>query len=182
MRKIFLCTLLLLSIGVFSKPYDHSLGVSMGTNDGLSYKTLLTENFAVQTDVGFHLTVFDGLFGMFTVNPMFMYQGVMYSNSVCDIDWFVGGGTSLGFATPYLGYYDSHRWAIGGEFGLNAITGFEFAFNSAPLALSFDFRPGYGLYYGDVYYYSSSSSSYHSYYEELSYFDWGIVLGLRFYL
>lgn len=190
MRKTLLFLLLLLSMGICAKPYDHSLGVSMGFFDGASYKVLVTDHFAVQTDVGFHLTIFDDVYGTFIVNPMFMYQGCMDSHAICDIDWFGGAGTSLGFATNRLGY-SPYRWGggpIGGEFGLNGILGIEVAFNRAPLALSFDFRPGYGLYYGDVidYYSSYYSSSYYSYdYYDFGlqhYFDWGLNLGLRFYL
>lgn len=181
MKKNFLFLLLLLPLGVFAKPYTHSLGVSMGNSSGLSYKTLVTEHFAVQTDVGFHITVFDYVYGSFTINPMLMYQGTMKSTTIADCDFFIGAGPSMGFSSTQMGYNPP----MGGEFGLNTIIGFEFAFSRA-LALSFDFRPGYGMYYGDVegYRYSSYSSSYYSYsdFGVLHYFDWGVNLGLRFYL
>lgn len=166
MKKFILFSMLLLSLGVFAKPYHHSLGISAGSFNGLSWKVLVKEHFAVQTDVGVHLTVFDYVYGSFVIQPMFMYQGTMYANDVCNIDFFAGGGLSFGFgdildkSTKYGGYF-------GGEFGLNGVAGVEFGFNRAPLALSFDFRPGYGMHYcPDVY----------------PYFDWGLSLGLRFYM
>lgn len=149
--------LLLISMGVMAKPYDHSLGFVGGSFNGFSYKTLPLEHFAVQTDAGVHFTIYGELLSVFEVNPMFMYQGTIMENSVCSIDWFTGGGLSMGFMTDDLM----------GEFGLNAIAGIEFAFSKA-VALSFDFRPGYGLAYISG--------------ETESFFDWGLQLGLRFYL
>lgn len=196
MKKIFLFSLLLFSLGVFAKPYHHSLGVSMGNFDGFSWKVLATEHFAVQTDCGFHLTVYDDLYGTFLVNPNFMYQGTMWSNHICSIDWFIGTGTSLGLATNELGYENKeYNDNIGGFFGANGILGIEFAFSKA-LALSFDFRPGYGLYFGDVrkngysstYHYSKYGGYYdYTYYTYTDFalkhiFDWGVNLGLRFYI
>ena len=148
MKKNFLCLLLLISMGVMAKPYDHSLGFVGGSFNGFSYKTLPLEHFAVQTDAGVHFTIYGGLLSVFEVNPMFMYQGTM------------------GFMTTDL-YTSWENSFLMGEFGLNAIAGIEFAFSKA-VALSFDFRPGYGLAY------RSGGTG--------SFFDWGLQLGLRFYL
>ena len=71
-----------------------------------------------------------------------------------------------GFMTTDL-YTSWENSFLMGEFGLNAIAGIEFAFSKA-VALSFDFRPGYGLAY------RSGGTG--------SFFDWGLQLGLRFYL
>lgn len=166
MKKNFLCLLLLISMGVMAKPYDHSLGFVGGSFNGFSYKTLPLEHFAVQTDAGVHFTIYGGVLSVFEVNPMFMYQGTIMENSVCSIDWFTGGGLSMGFMTPDL-YASWDNSFLMGEFGLNAIAGIEFAFSKA-VALSFDFRPGYGLAY------ISGGTG--------SFFDWGLQLGLRFYL
>lgn len=174
MKKLFLCSLLLITLGVCARPYDHSLGISGGMFNGVSYKALVGEHLAVQTDLGVHLTIFDNVNLSFMANPMLMYQSAFYSSEVCEIDFFAGGGLSIGFSrynyihnndTTYY-YYDDYE-SVGGEFGLNGITGIEFAFNKAPMALSFDFRPGYGLFYG---------------YDVEHCFDWGVNLGMRFYL
>ncbi len=179
-RRIFYF-LLLIPLGVCAKPYDHSLGLSAGNFNGLSYKRLATEHFAIQADMGVHLTLFDRLYGTFEINPNLMYQGTMVSSPVCDFDFFVGGGTSFGFMTTEI--FSSWRYSsFGGKFGLNAIAGLEVAFNRTPLALSFDFRPGYGLFFGNEPYYSSYSNTYYSDFEVISFFDWGFALGLRFYM
>ena len=186
--------MLLLSLGVFAKPYDHSLGFCGGNFNGFSYKTLAKEHFAFQMDLGVEITVFEDVYGIFKVNPLFMYQGTMYQNNICSIDWFCGAGPSLGFMTTELGRYNG---CFGGEFGLNGILGIEFAFSKA-LALSFDFRPGYGLYYGDERYYYTTTNYEYNYWSKTYYtyttshtsyefglqhfFDWGFQLGLRFYL
>ena len=166
MKKILLFSLLLLSMGVFAEsPYKHTIGFSAGSMNALSHKVLFN-HFAVQTDAGCEITLFDGnTMGIFKINPMFMYQGTMYEDLYGNqINWFTGGGVSLGFMDSRLG--DSSSNYIGGEFGLNAIAGIEFAFNRA-LALSLDFRPGYGLWFQE---------------DAESFFDWGFQLGLHFYL
>jgi len=169
MKKIILFSMLLLSIGAFAKPYHHSLGFSAGSFNGLSWKVLVKEHFAVQTDVGAHLTVFDYSYGAFVINPNFLYQGTMFTNDVLDIDFNAGGGLSFGFVGPF-GYNSRYNEGVFcGDFGFNALVGVEFAFNRSPLALSFDFRPGYGM--GFDY-----KDAVHNF------FDWGVQIGLRFYL
>lgn len=192
MKKFFLLGLLFLSLGVFAKPYRHSLGVSMGNFDGFSWKVLPTRHFAVQTDFGFHITAYDKVYGMFLVNPNFMFQGSMWKNHICSIEGFIGAGTSLGLATndlsfdryrysKYSDYYDN----LGGFYGVNGIIGIEFAFAKVA-AISFDFRPGYGMYFGEVEksYYSSYYDGYYHYesFGVKNLFDWGLNLGVRFYI
>ena len=78
MKEKFLFFLLLISLGICAKPYEHSFGLSAGMFNGVSHKILIKENLAMQTDLGVHLSVWDGeLLGTFEINPNIMYQKVI---------------------------------------------------------------------------------------------------------
>lgn len=80
MKKIILCLMVLgLSVGAFAQ--NNEVGFVVGGFNGLSYKKVMCENFAIQTDlaVGFQHTVFNienvvgstNLFD-FVLNPNFL--------------------------------------------------------------------------------------------------------------
>lgn len=131
-------------------------------------------------------------FYTFEVNPNVMYQDEFYSFNGGSLSWFAGGGVSLGLMGEYSWCsikhesWNNYDWpyriitnenganTIYGKFGINAIAGLELEFSKVPLALSFDFRPGYGLgFWGkkvnDVKYNST-----------LNFFDYTISVGLRY--
>ncbi|MDR1793238.1 MAG: hypothetical protein LBR36_07365 [Bacteroidales bacterium] len=84
------------------------------------------------------------------------------------LNWYAGGGLSFGF---YDAYYHQNTSVL----GINAIGGVEFGFSKIPLAISGDFRPGFGM----VFY--SYSNTYLPYSKNLSpFFDWSINLGVRY--
>ncbi len=132
-------------------PYKHSIGATVLSFNGVSYKTFLTDNLALSVDAGFKWTVpVLGIACTGEVNPNLMYEAPTSANGLY---WLVGGGLSLG------------GWAGYGKFGVNAIGGIEYKFN-IPLTLQVDFRPGYGLAFGSNY--------------GVSYFDWGLCFGVRY--
>ena len=153
MKKIFFLVMIAtLSLPMFSqKLYDHSIGCTVGTMYGLSYKGFITDNLVIQADLGVNLFTTDGSvksihytgvdFFTFEANPNLVYQDNIQTWSWGGLDWYAGGGLSLGLMRGLSGNQDDVR----GKFGLNGTGGLEMYFNSLPLALSFDFRPGYGL-------------------------------------
>lgn len=153
---------------VNAQAYKHSIGATMGSMNGISYKTFVTGNFAISVDLGVKLTEgafgHDGYYGYhysysvfdFEANPNFMYE----ANAVADLYWFVGGGISLGYGFGLAGYNSDC-----GKFGINAIGGIEYKFG-IPLTLQFDFRPGFGMLFNN--------------YSDVEYFDWGVNLGIRY--
>ena len=182
MKKLFIAVLaLVLAMPMFAqKPYDHSIGGTVGTMYGFSYKGFITDNLAIQADLGVNLlttagsTKFkgggsvswqNGDFYTFEANPNLLYQNSINSWSWGGLDWFVGGGLSLGLM---------HGIAVtggrpDGKFGLNGAGGVEIFWNNIPLAISTDFRPGYGLGFGtkDV---------------TTHFFDWKLVVSVRYIL
>lgn len=157
-------------VAVFSAqaqaPYKHSIGVTAGTLEAVSYKTFITNHFAFQADLGYQYIVTDVQYWgksrelqALNLNPNFMYEGSLTKG----LYGFVGGGVSLGYLwiNP-LFVLDAVSL---GKFGTNAIVGLEYKFN-IPLTLQFDFRPGYGLIFDE--------------YNTLNFFDWNLCAGVRY--
>ena len=155
-------------------PYKHSIGATVGSMQAFSYKTFVTDHFAIQVDLGTKITHTDGenVRGIniwdLELNPNFMYEG----NFVSGLYGFAGGGVSLGYSwdawMPHYHYY-SHSWDTG-KFGINAILGLEYKLN-IPLTLQLDFRPGYGMLFGEEYYGNANV---------WNYFDWSLNAGVRY--
>jgi hypothetical protein len=125
--------------------------------NGASYKTFaLGDRLALQADLGVHLGMKNSAnFWSLDLHPNAMYQRKI---SKVNLYWFAGGGLSLGYLfSNSLDY---------GRFGVNAIGGLEYKFK-IPLALQFDFRPGYGMYF-------------RQHVSPRSYFDWGLNLSVRY--
>ena len=161
--------------------YKHSIGLEFGTINAASYKTFFTPNLALKADFIFYkYTVpgwsragwdygygyygYYGWIGTVELNPNFLYQKNIKSFGWGDLDWFVGGGVSIGYAL----------WWAAGKFGINADGGVELALKKIPLAFDFSFRPGFGMLFGGRNYYWGSK-------KVAPYFDWGLAWGVRYY-
>lgn len=193
-RNLLLSLCLLTCMAVCANPYDHSLGVSMGGFNGLSYK-LWKNNFAFQMDVGTRVSVgtgsgdfyrsstyyvgYDWLNLTLEAIPTFLFQKSVFSNRICDIAPYFGAGVSLGYLSPrgYLAKQNVNNTTAYlaaeegmGKFGIHTAMGLEFAFAKC-LSLSFDFKPGYGLGFGGVdgeYTYISKYTTRERYYDSYS--------------
>lgn len=139
-------------------PYKHSVGATVLSFNGFSYKTFLMDNFALSIDAGFKWTVpnYRGVLLTGEINPNLMYEAPTSANGLY---WLVGGGLSIGgWGGPAGGF---------GKFGVNAIGGIEYKFN-IPLTIQADFRPGFGLAFTQGY--------------TAPFFDWGLCFGIRYTL
>ena len=151
--------------------YKYGIGAVVGTMDGVSFKMFLSENLALQADLAYKYVVrtaraegFRLSYGLhtFELNPNLVYQRNITSFGVGNLDWYAGGGVSLGYA--FMSLWGQNSYGLG-KFGVNGIGGVEFKFNF-PLAVGFDFRPGYGLLFGKD--------------DTGSYFDWAVALSARY--
>jgi hypothetical protein len=163
-------------------PYKHSIGGTIGSMQAFSYKTFVTDHFAIQVDLGTKITHTDGENARginiwdLELNPNFMYEG----NFVAGLYGFAGGGVSLGYSWTawdprvhsthpiYYWHYNEHYWDCG-KFGINAILGLEYKLN-IPLTLQLDFRPGYGMLFGEKFWGDNV----------WNYFDWSLNAGIRY--
>ena len=171
MKKFLLCAFaLLLSVGIFAQANE--FGLVVGGMNGLSYKRIMNEKFAIQTDlaIGFQRTsimenaysdyalwnvdVFD-----FALNANFLYNKEL-SNGLYA---FIGGGPNVGFVQEL-----QHSPISFGKFGANAMLGAGYKMSNLPLTFSLDFRPGYALLLN------------YKYEAILHMFDWHLALGVRY--
>lgn len=151
------------------QPYKHSIGVSVGSLEGVSYKMFFTDQLALHADLGFQMLATVGgsdgytndlRFWTFVANPNVVYQDNITGWNWGGIGWFAGGGLSLGLAQGFSSNTTLGKW------GINAIAGVELGLDDAPLAISLDFRPGYGMAFVEN--------------GSVSFFDWAIAASVRY--
>lgn len=197
MKKFFsLCAMMVLVATSASaqRIYTHSVGVNLGNFEALSYKGFLFDSsLALQVDLGFRMlqtpvtseVYLNGqkmlsangtdAYWTFEVNPNLMYQNIIDSWDWGGISWYAGGGLSLGLLEPTY-QLNANMDQTMGKFGVNAIGGVELGLDDAPLAISFDFRPGYGNMFSG---YSDGANRSGT---VGSFFDWAICIGVRYTL
>lgn len=180
MKKYILSVLLCVAaLSLSAQDYKHSIGGMVGSMYGASYKGFVfdVEHLALQADLGFRLMASAGGNGTYTgpidiytfeINPNMLYQNTIGEFDEGRVDWYAGGGLSLGLCSNLystrVGSY-VHNAPVQGKFGLNAIAGAEIVFD-APVNLSLDFRPGYGVAFNDNYH--------------VSFFDWALAVSVRY--
>lgn len=179
-KYISLALLCFTTLCLSAQNYKHSVGGMVGSMYGVSYKGFVfgVDHLALEADLGVRLMStaagngnYTGSMSMYTfeLNPNVVYQNTITEFDEGRVDWYAGGGLSLGLCSDLYPtrvgdvYYNS---PILGKFGLNAIAGTEVVFDGAPVNLSLDFRPGYGVAFNDNYH--------------LSLFDWALVASVRY--
>lgn len=177
MKKIFsILAAVLVAGSMMAADYTHSFGANVGGMMGASYKGFIfgMDNLALQADLGVRLTEAafkEGSNGVYTfeANPNILYQATIKDFSFGTLDWVAGGGVSLGLINAI-----GNTQEPDGKFGINAFGGLELCFSDAPLALGFDFRPGYGLGFGS---FKDEDFRFNYHY---NFFDWSLGASLRY--
>lgn len=163
MKKILmLCVAVMMA--ATSMKAQHEIGAVVGGMNGVSYKYWFNDALALQADLAVGLTeaaekVSYGLYD-FTINPNVEYHWDL----VDALKIYAGGGINFGLCSALKNTSSDY---VNGKFGINAIAGLQYDFNSVPLALAFDFRPGYGM--------SFRSDASH-------FFDWKLAFAVRYKL
>lgn len=149
--------------------YKHSIGVVAGSGIGVQYKTMIMDNFTIIEEFGYLGSLCAaGANGMqFATlgavdNLVMAYQAKAAEGQGIRLDWFVGGQLKAG----YINF-----GAAGGIIGIGAAGGIEAKMTNAPIAFSFDFRPGYGCMLGNNG--GGGVGAFHV-------FDWTLNLGVRY--
>lgn len=141
MKKIFtLCVVALVALSMSAKPYTHSIGLVGGFGIGVQFKDMVTDHFTIIDEFGYFLCPFDqqnltpcGGYQGAIDNLVLAYQADAVEGQGIDLDWYVGGQLKIGYGVGNFGI-----------FGVGAAAGIEAKMQNAPIAVSFDFRPGYG--------------------------------------
>ncbi len=168
-RHILLIVILFVGVLFQAKaqaPYRHSIGVTVGTTQALSYKTFIGNHFAVQIDLGTkYCYVYGSHLWSLEVAPNLMYEGRLAGN----LYGLVGAGGSIGYTWNNTFLYFNEYGLLSGsdnlKGGVNALLGLEYKLSS-PIALQFDFRPGYRCVFNQ--YFADHK------------FDWGLNFGVRY--
>lgn len=133
MKKLFLTGLLAIGMFAANAQYKHSLGLALGSPTGLSYKTFLSNNKALDFTLGVSNHYFT-LTGMYEIH-------VPIQNN---LQWYYGPGA-------HIGSWSGNQYGAGGFLGVDGVIGIEFD-PDIPFAFSLDLRPGINLIgneYGD---------------------------------
>ena len=147
--------------------YKHSLGMVAGSGLGVQYKVMFTDHFTLIEEFGYlgsFAAAGDGgtAATLGAVNDLVLaYQAQCAEGQGIRLDYFVGGQIKGGFVD---------MGAAGGIIGFGAAAGIEARMKNAPIAFSFDFRPGYGCLLGN---FGGGVGAFHV-------FDWTLNLGVRY--
>ena len=227
-KLLFAAVLLLGTITMSAANYTNSVGGTAGTMYGFTYKGFVfgVDGLALQLDLGLNLPALAGkavtktkttgmgmsntttsksdfMFGdflEFQVNPNIVFQSEISSWGWGSLDWFIGGGLSVGLLYQYgdimyKGELTGNEWKtisrqdmkdMGqkekdftyGKFGLNAIGGIELGWKKIPLAVGVDFRPGYGLGFKTDKQKEGGIETKTT--DLLHFFDWALVASVRY--
>ena len=182
MKKIFLAVVVaLFSINAMAQ---HEIGAVVGGMNGASYKYWFNDAFALQADLAVGLTqaayknYSSGMYD-FTINPNAEYHWAL---PVENLKIYSGGGISFGLCNGL----QAATWGyntVSGKFGINGIVGLQYNLKSVPLALAFDFRPGYGLGFNKPYTdYDPETQAEIKVNQVSHFFDWKLAFAVRYCL
>lgn len=134
MKKLLLLSLtaallLLVKTETYAQSYDNSIGLRLGSYNGINYKTFLHSNKALELNLSFRNN--DDLNRFFLTG---LYQVHNPIDEVPGLNWYYGGGASIG---------SYKRKNFEGDLFLSAdgVIGLDYVFSTAPINLALDWRP-----------------------------------------
>ena len=134
MKKILtLCMAVVMAAAVSARTYQHSVGMVAGLGIGAQYKTMVMENFTILAEFGYFTCPSNVSYAGAIAHGVFAYQANILESDGIRLDYYAGGQVKSGYGNG--GY---------GVIGVGAAGGIEANMHNAPIAFSFDFRPGYG--------------------------------------
>lgn len=128
MKKIFLTSILTFSLLAANAQYKHSIGLAFGSPSGISYKTFLLNNKALDFTLG-------GFGYYFSVAGMYEIHAPL--EAFDNTQWYYGVGA-------HIGSWSGNNYGDGAFLGVDGAIGVEYD-PDIPFAFSLDFRPGINL-------------------------------------
>lgn len=137
------------AVTMSAKGLEASAGLVGGLGIGIQGKIMFTENMGIMDELGYFMNLDGGTakkYGMSAYaglinSTMFVYQRPITETTGMRVDWYAGGQAKIGWC-PIAGW---EQLVHMGMFGLGAGGGIELKMKSAPIAASFDFRPGWAM-------------------------------------
>lgn len=139
-KKIFslMAAVVIAASMVNAKEYKNSIGMVAGTGIGVQFKTMVQPHFTIIEEFGY-LGDYAAAGNGWTMgymgaidNLVLAYQATATEGQGIQLDWYAGGQIRGGYTA-----------GDGGVVGGGAAAGIEANMQNAPIAFSFDFRPGY---------------------------------------
>lgn len=134
---VLVTSLMLVSALTANAQYKNALGVRLGDAYGLTYKTFIQSNKALDFILNFrnHSDVsYFNLTGLYEVhNPINGAQG---------LNWYYGGGASIG-SIKYDKKHYNHDNDI--YLSVDGVLGLDYVIPGSPLNLSLDWKPAFQL-------------------------------------
>lgn len=127
---LFLSTMLSICVNAQSlgRTYKTALGVKVWDGGGISFKTFLIPNRALEL-IGYYNKYGIRLTGLYEIHGNI--------EGAAGLKWYVGPGAHIAFY-KYKGYYGDRSIA-----GIDGIAGLDYKINKAPLNLSVDWQPSF---------------------------------------
>jgi len=123
MKKLLFSIAFIFVLFAANAQYKHSLGVAFGRPSGLSYKTFISKDRALDFTLG-------GLGSYFSLSGMYEIHGKLENN----LQYYYGPGA-------HIGSWNGHNYGNGVFAGIDGVIGIELDPN-IPFAFSLDLRPG----------------------------------------
>ena len=171
MKKIILiCVAVLTAVTMSAKSKTQtSVGIVGGLGIGAQAKFMFTVHFGLIEELGYFFCPDGGTaeqygrssYSGLMDNVVLLYQGLIKETNGMALNWYAGGQLKLGWM-PFNFERNVHM----GVFGIGAAGGVEAKMKNAPIAVSFDFRPGYALMFAD--------------YKGARLFDYSVNIGIRY--
>ena len=124
--------------------YTNSIGLVAGLGMGLQYKKMVSNHFTVIEEFGYFMCISGaasasggGGYSGAIDNLVLAYQAKCAEGKGIRLDYYIGGQFKAG--------YSGGMGVAGGVIGFGAAGGIEAKMINAPIAFSFDFRPGYAM-------------------------------------
>lgn len=144
-------------------------------NPNVEYHWALpVENLKIYAGGGINFGLYDNL-AKASYSAAYAYAE-LYQQAADYIDDYAGD-----YAKAYAGAGGSGS-TVNGKFGINAIVGLQYNLKSVPLALAFDFRPGYGLGFNKPYTDYDEAGNKHTEARVAHFFDWKLAFAVRYCL
>lgn len=165
MKRLYtLAIAAMLAVGSFAANYQHSLGMVAGLGIGVQYKHMIWDDFTLIEEFGYFNCMSNASYSGAIDNLVLAYQGKAAEGQGIILDYYVGGQFKIGYG-----------FGNRGVVGAGAAGGIEACMKNAPIAFSFDFRPGYACTFGQNYVYGGGGG-----FSAAHLFDYSFNLGVRY--
>ncbi|PWK28845.1 hypothetical protein LV89_00398 [Arcicella aurantiaca] len=131
---ILLISFLSISFLSNAQLYKSALGIRLGPTNGITYKTFVNRNAAIEAIGTFRYRGF-GLTGLYEVH------GRAFNSR--DFNWLIGGGGHIYvWGNDRPSFLDNNQRTV---LGLDGILGLEAKLRNVPLAVSLDWKPAINI-------------------------------------